>query len=93
MKLETRYALEAIASTHKVQLRDMIGHCRAPALVEARVEMYRWLRARGLSLKQIGTICHRDHSSVCYLLNDSGLRTRRKQRIAKVWADQFEGAI
>ena len=51
-----------------VSLDALRGPCREAALVDARQDVAVMLRARGLSLPQIGRVINRHHASVLNLL-------------------------
>jgi len=64
----------SVALRHGVTETELRGPRRHPALVSARAELYRELRARGWSYTKIGVFVGRDHTTVLAAI--SGRRRR-----------------
>jgi len=59
--------LTAVCVGLRVELKAIIGKCRMRHLVEARqIAFYLMRQLTGLTLKQIGEVFNRDHSTVVY---------------------------
>ena len=59
-----------IARRHCVSKEDLLSKDRFRHLVEARKELYKELRDKGLTLSEIGNLVGRDHTTVLNALND-----------------------
>jgi len=79
--------ISEICAAHGVSVLHLLSPRRDAALVSARQQCVKELRAAGLSLKKIGTIMKRDHSSVIYLLRDRKACGLQKATVEAVVAD------
>ena len=62
--------IDKTVKKYKVKRRDLQGRCRNRQVVEYRMMLYTIMRNDlGYSLKRIGRLFNRDHSSVIHLLN------------------------
>lgn len=52
-----------------VEWEMVISECRQAELCEARREIAYHLRQNGWTTERIGRLLHRDHSTVCHMLN------------------------
>jgi len=96
--LSTRWrkALEAIAEAHCFTLEELRGRARNREITKARLVCYRYLRAQGWSLPEIGGQFGRDHTAVLWALmsGETAVRQREIRRLRwRAWAaQQREGA-
>ncbi len=65
---------ERVALEHNITVRELVSTSRRADHVQARFQLYEELRGIGASLKLIGIMAHRDHSTVIY-----GLRRAKGQ--------------
>lgn len=70
----TMALLEEIAVSHYVTLDDVLGESKSKVILPARFHCYRALREQGMSLKKIGRIMGRDHTTVLKGLRRVGSR-------------------
>ncbi|MBL9070431.1 MAG: hypothetical protein JNM03_10620 [Sphingopyxis sp.] len=72
----TRYTgreiIARVAKLHDIEPEDITGSSRARLHCEARWQVMRELRAKGLSNPRIGRLLNRDHSSVMHGLRRAG---------------------
>ena len=72
--LQIRSVIQRVAESTGVPMEDILSTNRQPSIVRARDSVAQELRARGLSLKEIGRALGRDHKTVLHAL--------RKERAA-----------
>ncbi|HET9045113.1 MAG TPA: helix-turn-helix domain-containing protein [Burkholderiales bacterium] len=75
--------VEGVAHDHAVTAADLLGRSRTKAVVAARHCLMRILRARGLSLPEIGYLLDRDHTTVLSALSE----VRRLKQATRASAD------
>jgi len=73
--------IEDVCTKHFVNERELFGRVRTTELVEARVEFWKRLRAKGLSYPQIGRLVGRDHTTI--LLAIAPDEKREQKRLAR----------
>lgn len=85
----------AVAEAHGVFRVEIVGGSRAIHIVDARREVCRCLRERGLSYPAIGRIVDRDPTSIMGLLGARQDRGRKARAVKGLTARQIEvlGAI
>ncbi len=71
----------AIARSHSVALRDVLGRSRTLRVVEARRVAMAYARSLGLSYPEVGALFGRDHSSVMFALG-AVTKVRPRRRVA-----------
>ena len=65
--------LRDVARELGVAVGDVVGPRRSRRFVQIRGAVMRELRAAGLSLPEIGTVLHRDHTTVLHHLRKAGV--------------------
>jgi chromosomal replication initiation ATPase DnaA len=81
MNEETRQHLTAIARKHGVTLEALRAKGKFKVLCDARRECYTYLhQERGWSTPQIGGFFNRDHTTVCWWLDNQGSLERKRER-------------
>lgn len=81
MNEETRRGLNAIARKHGVDLEALRGKGKFRILCDARRECYTYLwHERGWSTPQIGGYFNRDHTTICWWLDNQGTLEAKRER-------------
>jgi chromosomal replication initiation ATPase DnaA len=78
---------EEVCALHGVSVQHLLSPRRGAALVSARQQCAKKLREAGLSLKRIGAILNRDHTSIIYLLRDRKPSGMEKATVEAAVAD------
>jgi chromosomal replication initiation ATPase DnaA len=78
MSPEARAIVDAVSAEWKLPASAIISSSRYPAIVAARSDIMRRMRALGWSYPRIGLEIGRDHSSVQYAVSNAPAMTRRR---------------
>ena len=84
---EWKSIVQEVCALHGISVQHLLSPRRGAALVSARQECAKRLRATGLSLQRIGAIMNRDHSSIIYLLRDRKPSGMQKATVEAAVAD------
>jgi len=68
----TRDDVLRVLVKYEMEYEDLLGKVKIQRYVDARAELSRILRRRGLSYPQIGKVINRDHTSIIHLVRKYG---------------------
>lgn len=67
--------LRKVSAATGVEIQDILGQSRQKKIAQARIAVYRELRAMGYSFPEIGAAMSRDHTTVLRTLQNSGKKS------------------